>query len=46
MIKKRKSAGELSKQSFSDNTKYNALEVGHAMADDIHIHVCLNILKN
>ncbi len=33
--RKRKSAGELSKQALSDNTKYDALEVGHAMADDI-----------
>lgn len=28
-------AGELSKKALSDKTKYNALEVGHALADDI-----------
>jgi len=28
-------AGELSKKALSDTTKYDALEVGHAMADDI-----------
>jgi len=33
------SAGELSKKALSDQTKYNALEVGHAMADDIEKHL-------
>ncbi len=33
------SAGELSKKAFADTTKYDALEVGHALADDIHIHL-------
>lgn len=28
------SAGELSKKALSDTTKYNALEVGHAIVDD------------
>lgn len=38
-MKKRKTAGELSKEALSDNTKYDALEVGHAMADDIGDHI-------
>lgn len=33
------SAGELSKKAFSDTTKYDALEVGHALADDIGTHL-------
>lgn len=32
-------AGELSKKALSDQTKYDALEVGHAMVDDIAIHL-------
>lgn len=36
---KRKTAGELANKALSDNTKYNALEVGHAMADDIGDHI-------
>ena len=39
MTKKRKTAGELSSKAKSDTTKYNALEVGHAMADDISLHL-------
>jgi hypothetical protein len=39
MIKKRKTAGELSKKALSDTTKYDAREVGHAMADDIEKHL-------
>jgi hypothetical protein len=35
----RVSAGELSKKALSDTTKYDALEVGHAMADDISVHL-------
>lgn len=35
----RVTAGELSKKALSDNTKYDALEVGHAMADDIEKHL-------
>lgn len=36
----RKTAGELSHKAASDTTKYNALEVGHALSDDIlpHLH--------
>ena len=34
-MNKRISAGELSRKVKADTTKYNALEVGHAMADDI-----------
>lgn len=32
-------AGELSKKAASDTTKYDALEVGHALSDDIGIHL-------
>lgn len=32
-------AGELSKKAFADTTKYDALEVGHALADDIGVHL-------
>src|ERR1051325_4830258 len=35
----RKTAGELSKKVASDTTKYDALEVGHALSDDIGIHL-------
>lgn len=38
-MKKRKTAGELSKKANADTTKYDALEVGHAMADDIEKHL-------
>lgn len=45
MIEKiqRISAGELSRKALSDTTKYDALEVGHAMADDIgkHLEECI-----
>lgn len=34
-MKDRKTAGELSKEALSDTTKYDALEVGYGMADDI-----------
>ncbi len=34
-MEQRKTAGELSKQALSDTTKYNALEVGHALVEDI-----------
>ena len=33
------SAGELSRKALADTTKYDALEVGHAMADDIGTHL-------
>lgn len=36
---KRKTAGELSKKALSDKTVYDALEVGHAMADDLEKHI-------
>lgn len=36
---KEKTAGELSKKAWADTTKYDALEVGHAMTDDIVIHL-------
>lgn len=37
------SAGELSKKAMADTTKYEALEVGHAMSDDIgkHLDECI-----
>lgn len=40
---KRKTAGELSVKASSDSTKYNALEVGHALTDDIktHLELCI-----
>ncbi len=37
--KARISAGELSRKAMADTTKYDALEVGHAMADDIEKHL-------
>ncbi len=36
---KRKTAGELSIKLDKDTTKYDALEVGHALADDIGVHL-------
>jgi hypothetical protein len=35
----RKTAGEISNKLKKDSTKYNALEVGHAMTDDIEKHL-------
>ncbi len=35
----RHTAGELAQKALSDTTKYDALEVGHAMADDIETHL-------
>ena len=43
---KRKTAGELSKKALSDTTKYDALEVGHALSDDIHKHLRESIEKH
>lgn len=42
-MKQRISAGELSKKALKDETKYKALDVGHAMCDDIdkHIEACV-----
>jgi len=45
-LKKRKTAGELSKQALSDLTKYDALEVGHAVTDDISKHLWESINKH
>lgn len=39
MAEVRKTAGELSQKANRDNTKYNAIEVGHALADDIMPHL-------
>lgn len=36
---KRITAGQLAQKALSDNTKYDALEVGHAMSDDIEKHL-------
>jgi hypothetical protein len=40
---KRIAAGELSKKALSDTTKYDALEVGHALADEImpQLRICI-----
>ena len=45
-MKKRATAGELANKALSDNTKYDALEVGHAMADDIEVHLYESIQKH
>ena len=44
----RLTAGELSKKAASDTTKYDALEVGYAMADDIGVHIreCIEKHRN
>ena len=39
-------AGELSRKANRDTTKYEALEVGHAMADDIDVHLRESIEKH
>lgn len=46
--KPRKTAGQLSKEAAKDNTKYDAKEVGHAMADDIgeHLRQCIENHKH
>lgn len=36
---RRKTAGELANKALQDTTKYDALEIGHAMADDIQEHL-------
>lgn len=38
-LSKRKTAGELAKKAQADTTKYDALEVGHHMADDIPFQI-------
>lgn len=45
-MKQRVSAGELSKKASKDTTKYDALEVGHALADDIGVHLRESIEKH
>lgn len=45
-MSQRISAGELSKKAFNDTTKYDALEVGHALADDIMPHLRESIAKH
>lgn len=45
IVNMRKSAGELARAALSDTTKYDALEVGHAMADDIEKHLYESIAK-
>ncbi len=42
----RATAGQLAQKALSDTTKYDALEVGHAMADDIEKHLYESIEKN
>lgn len=39
------SAGDLSKKAYADTTKYDALEVGHAMTDDVmgEIRKCIEL---
>lgn len=36
---RKETAGQLAKKAAEDQTKYDALEVGHAMTDDIEIHL-------
>ena len=45
---RRKTAGELSRKVQADKTKYNALEVGHALADEImpQIRKCIENHKS
>jgi hypothetical protein len=38
-MSERVTAGELSKKALDDTTKYDALEVGHALTDDIMKHL-------
>lgn len=42
-LNKKETAGELSKKANRDTTKYDAIEVGHALADDIlpHLQECI-----
>lgn len=48
MFKKRKTAGELSLKAASDSTKYDYLEVSHAICDDIleQVHICIDKHKD
>jgi hypothetical protein len=47
-MSQRISAGELSRKAKADTTKYNALEVGHALADEIlpQLRQCIENHKN
>lgn len=44
-MQKRITAGQLGQKALSDRTKYDALEVGHAMSDDIERHLYESALK-
>lgn len=48
LVEPRKTAGQISNQLAKDKTKYDALEIGHAMADDImpHIRQCIENHKS
>lgn len=43
---KHKTAGELAQKALSDTTKYDAIEVGHAITDDIEKHLYESIEKH
>lgn len=43
---KKQTAGELSRKANADTTKYDAREVGHALADDIGVHLRESIEKH
>lgn len=47
-MSQRITAGELSKKALSDTTKYDALEVGHALTDDIdkHLRESIELYRN
>ena len=46
MRKNSLTAGELSKKASSDTTKYDALEVGYALSDDVEKHLRESIEKH
>ncbi len=46
MSEKKITAGELANKALSDTTKYDALEVGHALSDDIEKHLYESIQKH
>lgn len=46
MSKKRKTAGELAKKALEDTTRYDALEIGHAMAEDVGHHLMESVKKH
>lgn len=47
-MKQRQAAGELSRKAMADTTRYDALEVGHALADEImpHLRKCIENHKS